>query len=453
MDRRTAIVLVVGVVIMIAAGVGLLVLMRDLDLGGGGSDPPADLAGPYLEEVEERCARTYERPVPVGARGADGASAGSYTQALERLPEIGDARWTQLMDDVLIESWNGDAPSLPAEVGTFGPAVASVLEGAGRPEGRSPYAFCAIDTDADILRDHQRLARAMELSARAKVQAHDERGGVEILAAALQMELDVGRGGGVVGHVVATTMVESSSMHALAPYAGVARDPDAIRALVRDLVMLEQTWPDLADNVRIDGLVEETMYAACFMPPGWESPVGPPVMTPEDQESICAMGPGMTGPLWKSTRERSLALQEALDAPEPSERYERVSDLESREVETPLWKKILSPEKLLTDIGAPSVSPRILTDVEHHNLLMLARAMLALRLLMLQAGGLPPVMDEAAWKGLEDGGRPFEDLYTGERPGYALRPGNTVTLTCARLSTDAPAPALTVRFSPATATP
>jgi hypothetical protein len=452
MDRRTAIVLVVGVVLMIAAGVGLLVLMRHLNLGGGDAGSTEELAGPYLEEVEERCARRYERPVPEGASGAGGAAADRYVQALEQLPEIGDARWTQLMDDVLIESWNGDSPALPAEVGTFGPAVASVLEGAGRPEGRSPYAFCAIDTDADILRDHQRLARAMELSARAKVQAHDERGGVEILTAAVQMELDVGRGGGIVGHVVATTMAQSTSMHALAPYAGVARDPDAIRALVGNLAMLERSWPDLADNVRIDGLVEETMYASCFMPPGWESPVGPPVMTPDDQESICAMGPGMTGPLWKSTRERSLALREAFDAPEPSERYARVSELESREVETPLWKKILSPEKLLTDIGAPSVSPRILTDVEHHNLLMLARAMLALRLLMLQAGALPATMDEPAWKGLEDGGRPFEDLYTGERPGYALHQDGTVTLTCARLSMDAPAPSLTVRFSPAIAT-
>ena len=447
MDRKTAIVLVLGLVLMIGAGIGLLVLMRTLDLGGKGSEPPSGLADAYLEEVEERCARRYVRPVPGGEDGADGASAGSYIAALENLPDIGESRWTQIMDDVLAESWNGDSPALPSEVGAFGSAVSSVLEGAGRKGGRSPYAFCAIDTDTDILRDHLRLARAMELSAKASVHADDEASAAVILAAVVQMELDVGRGGGIVGHVVATTMVESTSIYALAPYAGVAVDPEAIRSLVRDLAVLEESWPDLGDNVRIDGLVEETMYAACFMPPGWESPVGPPVMSRSDQESICSLGTGVTGPLWKSTRERSLDLVEALDVEDPGERYARVTDLESLSVETPMWKKIFSPEKLLTDIGAPSIAPRVLADVGHRNTLMLARALLALRIIMLEAGSLPGRMDEAAWSGLEDGGRSFRDPLTNEQPIYELRGGDTVILRIPSLPGGIAA-ALTVRFGP-----
>ncbi|MBW2262121.1 MAG: hypothetical protein JRG91_09125 [Deltaproteobacteria bacterium] len=447
MDRKTAIVLVLGLVLMIGAGIGLLILMRTLDLGGSGSEPQSGLADAYLEEVEERCARRYARPVPGGGSGREGASAGSYLEALDNLPDIGESRWTQIMDDVMVGSWNGDSPELPSEIGAFGPAISSVVEGAGRTGGRSPYAFCAIDTDADILRDHQRLARAMALSAKVRVHADDEASAAVILAALVQMELDVGRGGGIVGHVVATTMVESTSIYALAPYAGVAVDPEAIRALVRDLAVLEESWPDLGDNVRIDGLVEETMYAACFMPPGWESPVGPPVMSRSDQESICGMGPGMTGPLWKSIRERSLDLVEALDVEDPSERYARVTDLEALSVETPMWKKIFSPEKLLTEIGAPSIAPRVLADVEHRNILMLARALLALRLVMLAAGSLPGRMDETAWSGLEDGGRPFRDPFTNERPIYLLRDGDTVILRSPSLP-DGIAAALTVRFGP-----
>ncbi len=447
MDRKTAIALVLGLVLMIGAGVALLLLMRKLELGGGEAKPPEGIADDYLEEVRERCTRRYVRPVPGGGDGTGGASAAGYMQALEDLPEIGESRWTQIMDEVLVDSWNGDSPALPPEVGAFGPAVSSVIEGAGRTDGRSPYAFCAIDTDADILRDHQRLARAMELSAKARVHARDEAAAAAILAAALQMELDVGRGGGTVGHVVATKMVESTSVHALAPYAGVAIDAEAIRALVRDLVVLDGSWPDLGDNVRIDGLVEETMYAACTMPPGWESPVGPPVMSPGDQESICSLGPGMTGPLWKSVRQRSLDLVEALDVQDAGERYARITDLESRAVETPMWKKIFSPEKLLTDIGAPSIAPRILADVEHRNTLMLARAMLALRLLMLEAGGLPVRMDEEAWRGLEDGGRPFIDPFTGKRPIYLLRDGSTAILRSPPLP-DGTSAALSVHFAP-----
>ena len=121
MDRKTAIVLVLGLVLMIGAGIGLLVLMRTLDLGGKGSEPPSGLDDAYLEEVEERCARRYVRPVPGGEDGADGASAGSYIEALDNLPDIGESRWTQIMDDVLAESWNGDSPALPSEVGAFQP--------------------------------------------------------------------------------------------------------------------------------------------------------------------------------------------------------------------------------------------------------------------------------------------------------------------------------------------
>ncbi len=446
MDRRTAIALVLGLVLMIGAGVALLLLMRKLELGGGPAEAPEGIADAYLAEVEERCSRRYVRPVPGGGDGASGASAASYVQALRNLPEIGPSRWTQIMDEVLVDSWNGDAPELPPEVGAFGPAVSSVIEGARRTDGRSPYAFCAIDTDADILRDHQRLARALELSAKARVHAGDEAAAAAILAAVVQMELDVGRGGGIVGHVVATTMVESTSIHALAPYAGVAADAEAIRALVGDLSTLEGSWPDLGDNVRIDGLVEETMYAACFMPPGWESPVGPPVMSRDDQESICSMGRAMTGPLWTSTRQRSLDLLEALDVEEARERYARVTELESRVVETPMWKKIFSPEKLLTEIGAPSIAPRVLGDVQHRNTLMLARAMLALRLLMLEAGGLPARMDETAWKGLEDGGRPFVDPFTSERPIYLLR-GGSVVLRSPPLP-DGTSAAMSVHFAP-----
>lgn len=447
MDRKTAIVLGLVLVVMIGAGVALLLLMRELELGGSGTEPPGGIAEAYLEEVEERCARSYVRPVPGGGQGDPGPAAASYMRALESLPEIGEARWTEIMDDVLIQSWNGDSPPLPAEAAAFGPAVSSVIEGAHRKDGRSPYAFCAIDTDADILRDHQRLARAMELSAKARVQSEDEAAAATILAAVVQMELDVGRGGGIVGHAVATTMAKSTSVNALAPYAGVARDPEAIRTLLDDLAVLEGSWPDLADNVRIDGLVEETMYASCHMPAGWESPVGPPVMTESDQDSICSMGPGMTGPLWKSSRERSLELFEAMDVDGTSERYERVADLESRTEETPMWKKILSPERLLSDIGAPSIAPQILRDVERRTALVLARALLSLRLLMLEAGSLPPYMDETSWSGLEDGGLPFRDPFTNERPVYLLRDGDTVILRSASLP-DASAVVLSVHFAP-----
>ena len=78
---------------------------------------------------------------------------------------------------------------------------------------------------------------------------------------------------------------------------------------------------------------------------------------------------------------------------------------------------------------------------------MLARAMLALRLLMLESGRLPVRMDETAWSGLEDGARPFIDPFTGKRPIYLLRGGSTAILQSPPLP-DGTSAALSVLFAP-----
>jgi hypothetical protein len=427
MDRRTAVVLTAAVVLMIGAGVGLLVVLREIELGKAEWEAPEGLAGSYVEQVEEACARTYTRPAMGGSTGTEGGSAGLYAEALDLLPDLTESEWAQIMDEVIVDSWNGDTPPLPPAVGEFGPAVSKVLEGAGRRDGRSKYAFCAQDADVEVLQGYRRLARAVELVGKSKTQSGDEKSSASLLAAAVQMELDLGRGGGIIGHALALSLVEETSMHALAAYAEVARDREALHRLIGDLARLESSWLDFGDNVKLDGLVEETTYAHCFMPPGWDPPVGPPVITSEESDSICSMGPQVTGSMWQAARDRSTEIASALAAPTPSERYAALLAIENEVDDTPMWLKIFQPEKLLAELGVPSLSPRFIDDSSAHTLLVLTRAMLSLRLLGLEAQSLPSAMDETAWSGLYDGGRPLREPWSGTRPLYVLR-GETVTL-------------------------
>lgn len=448
MDRRTAIVLVAAVILMIGAGVAMLLLVRKIDLGTDRGEPPEDLAAAYMKEVESRCNDGVPRPVVGGGEGTEGAAAGFYVQAIELLPDLDETTWAQIMDDTLVESWNGDSPELPAAVAEFGPAVGNVLDGAGRPDGRSPYAFCAIDTDADLLDQYRRLARAMELVAKSKVEAGDEKTTAAIIASLVQMELDLGRSGGILLHAIATMLVKETVLHAIAPYAGVASDPEALRILMADLAMIERSWIDLGDNARVEGLVEETLYASCFMPPGWDPPVGPPVMSRQEQESVCALGPSMTRTMWQVAHESNMKIVEALDAPGPASRYERLLEMEEASEETPMWVKLIKPERLLADLASPDISPRVLDDAEHLTYLNLARAMLSLRLLMMEAGSLPSHMDETSWKGLEDDGKPYQDPYTGLRPVYTLRDGDTVIMRSPAQFPDRLSPAIATRLAP-----
>jgi len=427
MDRRTAIFLVAIVVLMVGAGAGLLVLMRRIGPAPGEREPPGDLAGSYLAEVEEQCSLKYARPAVGGSERPDGASAGYYLEALDMLPALSDVEWAQILDNTIVDSWNGDSPPDLTAAAQFAPSAARVLEGASRPDGRSPYAFCAVDTDADILGPYRRLARGMEILARARCRSGDEKSAASLLAATLQMELDLGRGGGIVGHAVSISLAVETCTRALVAFAEVARDPAVLRDLGRDLSALDGAWLDLGDNVRLDGLVEETLYASCFMPEGWDAPVGPPVIGPEDRKSICGLGPDLAGGMWKATRERNAEILGALSAPTCTKRHEKLLAIEERTGRSSVLEKILRPQEALAGLAAPAVSPRLLEDVHAHTVLVLARAVVALRLLALETGLLPSVLDEPSWSRLEDDGRPLGDVYTGRRPLYTLE-GGVVTL-------------------------
>jgi hypothetical protein len=69
------------------------------------------------------------------------------------------------------------------------------------------------------------------------------------------------------------------------------------------------------------------------------------------------------------------------------------------------------------------VSPRYLDDMEKRTLLVLARAAVGFRILVIEAGSLPPSMDETSWSDLEDGGRPVRDPFLGERPATSFTGG------------------------------
>jgi hypothetical protein len=74
--------------------------------------------------------------------------------------------------------------------------------------------------------------------------------------------------------------------------------------------------------------------------------------------------------------------------------------------------------------------------------------MLSLRLLMMEAGSLPSHMDETSWKGLEDDGKPYQDPYTGLRPVYTLRDGDTVIIRSPAQFPDRLSPAIATRLAP-----
>lgn len=407
MDRRTAAVLVVIVVLMIAAGVGLVLGLRHLQGSGGTPSGPEDLMEEYAEEVERRCDDHYPRYPLGGPPGHEGRAAPHYVLARDSLPELEEQTWDQLEQE--------PGATLSDGAVDFREAVDHVREGARATHGRSPYAFCAIDTEGTVLLDFTKLSAALTTSALQEARAGREQEAASMLEAGLIMELDMGRGGGTLGHAMTASMVEDSIRRALVRYVGSARDPKALASLVASLQGIDGSWLDLADNTRIDGLVLETLFAQCFMGPGWKSPVGPPVIRPEDRDTVCAMGPLTLSQMWKGAHERSRQLVDALGESDPAKRVARLEKIDAQARDTSLIQKILSPDRLFSDLAHLDMVPQVQRDIRSHTLLAMLRAAAAIRLHHLRTGSLLLPATHQDWSTLDGESAPLVDPLGQER--------------------------------------
>ncbi len=417
MDRRSAIVIAIALVLMVGLGAGLLILIRAIPTDVSGDPGQDELVAAYSSEVEERCARMYLRPVPGNGPATPGRASGLYMEARDGLPAIDEETWARIMDPggPVADSWNGGSGPMPVDPALVDEPARLLLKASSREDGRSPYAFCALDTGIDVLASYSRLSRAVELHAKAAAVSGDEAAAAAGIASVCQMDLDLGRGGGVTGHVVAVTMFEDTTSLAVAPFAGVACDRGAVQGLLRDLARMAGSWPDLADNARLDGLVSETLFASCFMPPGWSPPVGPPVLTEESRKQICGSGPALVKTFWQSTRRSSLEVVGALGEKDPMKRLELVREIAGRRAAGPGWRMILDPQAFLANLSAPDLAPVLISDVRGRAMAGMTMALLALRILFLETGSVPPEMGEGVWKLLDGHGSPLVDPLTGAR--------------------------------------
>ncbi len=418
-ERRTAAVLATVVILMVAAGVGLVLMLRQLSTKSGPAMAPGKLEQSYLEEVEARCGDRYTRPsLPHPGRGSGEASS-FYLAARDALPDLDAETWLALEEGMADLSWSREDPPQPGAAG-FDDAAQLVLQGACSARGRSPYAFCAIDTDGAVLLEYTNLSVAVQSEARSRFVSGDEKLAADLLAAGMIMQLDMGRGGGTLGHAMAVGMVADTLQSSMAGFIGASRDENALAAMERHLSIVEGAWIDLADNARIDAVVIETMFAACFMPPGWRSPVGPPVITPEDQESICNLGPLALRGMWKAMRARSDMTIDALGQKDSLVAKEMLDEIEKRDKDASVLDRLLDPGEAFADLVALDVRPQFEADLRARTLLVLARTALAMRLAYLRDGRIPDLTSTALGESFDGTSSLLVDPIFKERPVVEL---------------------------------
>jgi hypothetical protein len=421
MNRRAAAVLAVAVASMLVLGVVLLSILRSLLGATTEEDAAGEIGESYAAEVEERCDDRYPRFSLRGPRGESCEAAARYLAARDLMKDLDVAPGRDARAEPSSPQGTGEAPvAAPSEVARL------VTEGAGCELGRSPYAFCAIDTQGSVLLEYRVMADGLARSARDGLRRGDESAAASLLAATVIMELDLARGGGVFGQAVSGVMVEDTLRGPVAAFAGSARDAAAVQWLAGRLAGIEGSWPDLADNVRIDALVMETMYAACFMPEGWRSPVGPPVIERHTQRSICDLGPLVLSETWSSVRETSDETLAAFSLDDPRARQEKLAELDRTSRDSSVVEKLLDPGRMLTAGTLVEVAPHHAADLRARALLNLTRAALALRRRLLETGELVVPGDADLWDELDAGRPPLVDPVGGTRPVVEVAGGELV---------------------------